>query len=79
VHGATKAAWFTVNDWFAIETVPLRAPPVFAAMPRPIEPLPVPDAPEVTVIHGAPLDAVHAQAVAVVIVTVAVLAPAPTF
>jgi hypothetical protein len=79
VHGATKAAWFTVNVWPAIATVPVRAPPLFAAMLRPTEPSPVPVAPEVTVIHGAPLVAVHAQAAAVVTVTVVVLAPASTF
>ena len=48
-------------------------------MLRPTDPFPVPDAPDVTVIHEAPLDAVHAQAAAVVIVTEVVLAPAPTF
>ena len=41
--------------------VPLRAPPVFAATVKPTEPLPVPLAPEVTVIHDALLAAVHAH------------------
>ena len=43
------------------------------------EPLPVPDAPDVTVIHGAPLVAVHVHAAVVVTVTVVLLALAPTF
>ena len=59
-------------------TVPLRAAPVFAAMLRPTDPLPVPDAPDVTVIHGAPLDAVHAQAAVVVTATTDVRAFAST-
>jgi hypothetical protein len=63
----------------AIVTVPVRAPTVFAAMLSPTDPLPVPDAPDVTVIHAAPLLAVHAQAAVVVTVTVVVLAPATTF
>jgi hypothetical protein len=60
-------------------TVPVRAPSLFAAMLRPTEPFPVPDAPDVTLIHGAPLLAVHAHAAVVVTVTVVVLAPAATF
>jgi hypothetical protein len=59
-------------------TVPVRGPSAFAAMLRPTEPLPVPDAPAVTLIHGAPLVAVHAQAAVVVTVTVVVLGPAAT-
>ena len=78
MHGATKAAWFTVNVSPAMVTVPLRAPPVLAAMLTPTEPLPVPDAPDVTVIHGAPLVAVHAQAAVVVTATEAVCALAST-
>jgi hypothetical protein len=50
-----------------------------AATLRPTDPLPVPDAPEVTVIHGAPLAAVHEQPAAVVTATVGVLALASTF
>ena len=45
-------------------TVPVLALPVFAAALNPTEPLPLPLAPEVTVIHDAPLLAVHAQPVA---------------
>jgi len=48
-------------------------------MLRPTEPLPVPDAPDVTVIHGAALAVVHAQAAVVVTVTVEVFAFASTF
>ena len=60
-------------------TVPLRAAPVFAATLRPTDPLPVPDAPDVTVIHGTPLTAVHEHAAVVVTATVGVLALASTF
>jgi hypothetical protein len=48
-------------------------------MLRPTDPFPVSDAPEVTVIHGALLDAVQAHDAPVVTVTVVVLAPAATF
>jgi hypothetical protein len=78
VQGAINAAWLTVKVWPAIVMVPLRAAPVFAAMLRPTEPLPVPDAPDVTVIHGAALAAVHAHPVVVVTATAAVLAFAST-
>jgi hypothetical protein len=47
-------------------------------MLKPTDPLPVPAAPELTVIHGAPLVAVHAQAAVVVTATVVVLALAST-
>ena len=47
-------------------------------MLRPTEPLPAPDAPDVTVIHGATLAAVHAHAAVVVTVTVEMLAFAST-
>ena len=43
------------------ETVPLRGGPVFAATERSTDPLPVPLAPALTVIHGAVDTAVHAQ------------------
>jgi hypothetical protein len=79
VHGATNASWFTVNVWPAIVTVPALAAPVFAAMLMPTEPLPVPDAPAVTVIHGAPLAAVHVQTAVVVTETLVVVAAAVTF
>jgi hypothetical protein len=51
----------TVNVWLAIVIVPLRAAPVFAATVKPTDPLPVPLAPEVTVIQAALVVAVHAQ------------------
>jgi hypothetical protein len=79
VHGATNAAWFTVNVWPAMVTVPVRAAPLLAAMFMPTEPFPVPAAPAVTVIHGTPLAAVHAHAAVVVTVTVAVCAVGSTF
>jgi hypothetical protein len=64
----------TVNVCVAIAIVPARGVPVFAATLKPTVPLPVPEAPLVTVIHGAPLTAVHAHAAVVVTVTVPVLA-----
>jgi hypothetical protein len=78
VHGATNAAWLTVNVCPAMVTVPARAAPLLAAMFIPTEPFPVPAAPDVTVIHGAPLAAVHVQAAVVVTVTVAVVAASLT-
>jgi hypothetical protein len=51
-----------VNVWSAIATVPLRAPPTFAATDRATVPLPVPEPPLVIVIHGSLDVAVHAQA-----------------
>jgi hypothetical protein len=66
----------TVNVCVAIVIVPARAVPVFAATLKPTVPLPVPEAPLVTVIHGAPLTAVHAHAAVVVTVTVPMLAVA---
>jgi hypothetical protein len=60
----------------AIVSVPLRAAPVLAATLNPTEPLPVPLAPDVTVIHATVLVAVHAQVAPLVTVTVPVLAVA---
>jgi hypothetical protein len=57
-------------------SVPLRAAPVLAATLNPTEPLPVPLAPDVTVIHATVLVAVHAQVAPLVTVTVPVLAVA---
>lgn len=42
-------------------TVPVRDPPLFAAMRNATDPLPVPCAPDVMVIHDALLLAVHVQ------------------
>jgi len=49
--------------------VPVRCGPVFAATENCVVPLPLPLAPEVTVIQAALLAAVHAQPVAVVTLT----------
>ena len=59
--------------------VPLRAAPVFKATLNPTGPFPVPDAPDVTVSHGALLFAVHVQPAPAVTVTVPVVALAVTF
>ena len=61
VQGGGGAAWETVNVWPPIVSVPLRALPVFAAAVKATVPLPVPDAPLVTVSHGALAVAVHVQ------------------
>ena len=67
-------AWVTEKVWPAIVTVPVRAlVEVLAATLTCTVPLPLPDVPEVTVIHEALLVAVHAQAV--VPVTVIELPP----
>jgi len=63
----------------AIVAVPFRSLPVFAATLNPTDPFPVPVAPDVTVIHGALLVALHAQPVPAVTVTVPVVASAETF
>ena len=68
----------TVNVWPAIVIVPLRADPVLSDTLNPTGPLPVPDAPDVTVIHGAPLIAVHVHPSPAVTVTVPLVALAAT-
>jgi hypothetical protein len=55
----TTAAWLTVKGRPATVIVPLRAPPVLTATLNATDPLPVPLAPDVTVIHDAPLLADH--------------------
>ena len=68
--GGGGAACESVNVWPPMVMVPLRAPPVFAAALKPTLPLPLPDAPEVTVIQSGALDvAVHAHAASVVTAT----------
>lgn len=62
-----------VNVCVAIAIVPARGVPVFASTLKLTAPLPLPEAPDVTVIHGTPLTAVHAHAAVVVTVTVPVL------
>jgi hypothetical protein len=61
VHGAGAAACAIVNVLLATVIDPLRAPPVFAATRNATVPFPVPDAPDVTVIHTSDAAAVHAQ------------------
>jgi hypothetical protein len=53
--GAAPAACDTVNVRFAIEMVPVRAAPVFAATENVTTPFPRPVGPDATVIHGASL------------------------
>jgi hypothetical protein len=57
--GLLPAAWETVNVRPAMVMVPVLAAPVLFATLKATEPLPVPAAPDVTVIHVAPLVAVH--------------------
>jgi hypothetical protein len=64
-----------VNVWLAIVIVPLRAAPVFAATVKPTDPLPVPLAPEVTVIQDALLTAFQVQVPREVVTAIAVPAP----
>lgn len=52
--------------WPAIVSVPLRAAPLLDAMLNDTDPLPLPDAPLETVIHGAFDVAVHAHPLVVV-------------
>jgi hypothetical protein len=64
----------TVNVCPAIVMVPVRAAPVFALAAKVTVPLPLPDAPVLTVSHGALLTAVQAQPAATV---TSIEAPAP--
>jgi uncharacterized membrane protein YgcG len=73
--GGLLAACATVNVCPAIVMVPLRASLAFADTTYATLPLPVPDPPELTEIHAALLDALHAQPVVVETVTVPVLPP----
>jgi hypothetical protein len=69
----------TVSVWPAIVTVPVRGEvEVDDAIDRVTSPLPVPDAPPLTVIHGAELTAVQEQPLPAVTVTVPVDATAET-
>src|SRR5262245_30390136 len=67
----TPLACETLNERLAIATVPVRAGPPLAAIPIVTVPLPVPDAPLVTVSHVALLVAVHEQVLSAVTVVVA--------
>jgi hypothetical protein len=63
------AACVTVKVRPAIVNVPVRATPVLAATVKAADPLPLPAAPEVTVIQVTLLEAVHAHPAAAVTVT----------
>jgi hypothetical protein len=69
-------AWVTVKVWPATVSVPVRDDvEVLAATVNATEPLPLPDAPLVTVIHAALLLAVQAQPL-VVVTAIVELSPA---
>jgi hypothetical protein len=55
------AAWFTLKGCPAIVSIPERAGPAFAATVKPTVPLPLPVAPDVTVIQVTWLVTLHAQ------------------
>ena len=55
------AAWVIVATRLPMVSVAIREPPVFAPTVNATAPLPVPDAPLVTTIHGALGVAVHAH------------------
>jgi hypothetical protein len=62
VHGGGAPACVTVTVWPAAAIVPVRDEvELFAAAEYPTCPLPVPLVPDVIVIHGVVVDAVHAQ------------------
>jgi len=77
--GGGAAACETVNVWPAIVSVPLRASPLFAPTLNDTEPLPVPVAPLVTVIHGAFDVALHEQLAPAVTATLPLPPVASTF
>ena len=78
-HDTDAAAWLTVNVWPAIVSVPERGDvSVLAATENCTVPLPVPDAPAVTVSHETLATAVHAHPAVVVTSTDPVVLPAPT-
>jgi len=68
-----------VKVWPAIVSVPLRAAALFDATLNATDPLPLPDAALVTVIHGALAVAVHAQPVPAVTATLPLPPVASTF
>ena len=74
--GAGAASCETVKDCPAMDSVAVRAEPVFALTVNPTEPLPVPLAPDVIDTHPAPLVAVQAQPEPAVTATAPPLPPA---
>ncbi len=63
------AAWLTRTAWLATVSVPVRAAPTLAAPRKLTVPVPVPELPDVTVIHVSPLPTVHGQPDAAVTAT----------
>jgi hypothetical protein len=53
--------WVTMNVWPSMVNAPVRCGPVFAATENCVVPLPLPLAPDVTVIQASLLPAVQAQ------------------
>lgn len=78
MHGG-PARCVNVKVPVAIDTVPVRSGPVFAATVRSTCPFPLPGEPDATVIHGTLLVAVQAQPVPAVTVTVPWPASGPMF
>ena len=70
------AACETVSDLSAMLIVPIRAPVVLASTRNATEPLPLPDAPAVMLIHAALLVADHVHPAAVLTVTAVPAPPA---
>ena len=69
-----KACCVTVIVWSAIMTDPSRAGPLFAAIERPTTPVPLADAPLVTLIHDSSARADHAQS-AIAVTSIRTSAP----
>jgi hypothetical protein len=76
IDDAQLPASVTASVWPAMAMLPLRDGPVFAVVVKFTVPLPLPDAPDVIVIHGVVVVAVHAQPDAIVTAT-GVPAPPP--
>ena len=77
ITNVQAVAWFTVNVWPAIVTVPVRDAPVFAAALTVTVPLPEPELAPLNVSQLAWLVDVHAQPAPAVTSTGVVEAPAP--
>ena len=61
VQLGSTAAWLTVNVWPAMTMLSARAAPRLGSTRKPTVPFPLPLAPDVNVIHDAPVVAVHAH------------------